>query len=251
MSSYDLDSIQDGITSPPPQTPAITVHPSTMMPPTQPLSAPLQGNFSTARPLNLLHKVNNAGAAGIQEATVITNPSANNQPTNNSLLPALVPLPSGVSFIQAQRLEAPATTVSEFSTRLIDSLFSTDVYEFTDLPLLTWFRKNQVVTEGEVPFFSTPTLAKLMLKENYEMKNYVTSFQTKINDLSSIHCMAALVALTEQIFKRQLILLGQVARAPAEDPLRKDVFFDRTFNLLSHITFAELVVLEQIGQRMC
>ena len=117
MSSYDLDSIQDGITSPPPQTPAITVHPSTMMPPTQPLSAPLQGNFSTARPLNLLHKVNNAGAAGIQEATVITNPSANNQPTNNSLLPALVPLPSRVAspssrlrdlkLLQQQYLSSP------------------------------------------------------------------------------------------------------------------------------------------------
>jgi hypothetical protein len=50
------------------------------MPPTQPVPAPLQDNFSTARQLNLLHKVNNAGAAGIQEATVITNPSANNQP---------------------------------------------------------------------------------------------------------------------------------------------------------------------------
>ena len=174
MSSYDLDSIQDGITSPPPQTPAITVHPSTMMPPTQPLSAPLH----TARPLNLLHKVNNVGAAGIHEATVDTNPSAINQPPNIPLLPSLVSLPSGVSFIQAQRLEAPATTVSEFSTRLIDSLYSTDVYEFTDLPLLTWFRKNQVVTEGEVPFFSTPTLAKLMLKENCEMKNFVATFQT-------------------------------------------------------------------------
>ena len=166
MSSYDLDSIQDGITSPPPQTPAITVHPSTMMPPTQPLSAPLQGNFSTARPLNLLHKVNNAGAAGIQEATVITNPSANNQPTNNSLLPALVPLPSGTTFLQAQRLDAPASTVSESTTRLIDSIYSTDVFEYTDLPLLTWFRKHTLVADGEVPFFSTPTLAKLMLKEH-------------------------------------------------------------------------------------
>ena len=122
MSSFDLDSLQDGITSPPPQTPATTVHSSTMMPPTQPVPAPLQDNFSTARPLNLLHKVNNAGAAGIQEATVITNPSATDQPPNNSTLPALVSVPSGVSFIQAQRLEAPATTVSEFSTRLIDSL---------------------------------------------------------------------------------------------------------------------------------
>ena len=54
--------------------------------------------------------------------------------------------------------------------------------------------------EGEVPFFSTPTLAKLMLKENYEMKNSAVTFQTKINDLSGIHRMAALVALVEQIF---------------------------------------------------
>ena len=58
------------------------------------------------------------------------------------------------------------------------------------------------MTEGEVPFFSTPALAiaRLMLKEDYKMRNYVTTFQAKINDLSSIHRMAALVALTEQLF---------------------------------------------------
>ena len=35
---------------------------------------------------------------------------------------------------------------------------------------------------------------------------------------------AGVQPLTEQVFKRQLILLGQVARAPPGDPLRKDVF---------------------------
>ena len=121
-------------------------------------------------------------------------------PEPKSALPALVPLPSGTSFLQAQRLDAPASTVSESTTRLIDSVFSTDIFEYTDLPLLTWFRKHTLVADGEVPFFSTPTLAKLMLKENQDLKSYVSAFQSKISSLTGIHRMSALVALTETIF---------------------------------------------------
>ena len=88
-----------------------------------------------------------------RQSLLILLPLSPNQQTTPSALPALVSLPSGVSFTQAQRLEAPVTTTSEFSTRLIDSLCSTDVYELTDLPLLTWFGKNQVVIEGEGSFF--------------------------------------------------------------------------------------------------
>ena len=41
--------------------------------------------------------------------------------------------------------------------------------------------------------------------------------------------------LTEQLLKRQLILLGQVARAPATDPLRRDVFIGDACRLvISH-----------------
>ena len=50
--------------------------------------------------------------------------------------------------------------------RLVESIYPTDVFEYTDTNLLTWFRKHTLVAEGEVPFFSTVTLAKLMLKEN-------------------------------------------------------------------------------------
>ena len=75
------------------------------------------------------------------------------------------------------------------TTRLIDSVFSTDVFEYTDLPLLTWFRKHTLVADGEVPFFSTPTLAKLMLKENQGLRNCVSAFQGKIISLTGIHRM--------------------------------------------------------------
>ena len=90
--------------------------------------------------------------------------------------------------------------VSESTTRLIDSVFSTDVFEYTDLPLLTWFRRHTLVAVGEVPFFSTPTLVKLMLKENQDLRNYVSAFQGKISSLTGIRRMSALVALTETIF---------------------------------------------------
>ena len=50
---------------------------------------------------------------------------------------------------------------------------------------------------------NTPTLAKLMLKENYELRNYVTTFQAKINDLSS---MAALVAEGVPVICRQILV---------------------------------------------
>jgi len=46
---------------------------------------------------------------------------------------------------------------------------------------------------------------------------------------------AVVKPLTEQIFKRQLILLGQVARAPVGDPLRKDVFMNDSLQpVISH-----------------
>ena len=56
------------------------------------------------------------------------------------------------------------------------------------------------MADGEVPFFSTPTLAKLMLKENHDLKTHVSAFQSKISPLTGIHRMSALVALTETIF---------------------------------------------------
>ena len=56
------------------------------------------------------------------------------------------------------------------------------------------------MADGEVPFPSTPTLAKLMLKENQDLKSYVSAFQGKISSPTGIHRVSALVAPTKIIF---------------------------------------------------
>ena len=211
MSSFDLDDLQgdgDNSNSPPPQTPASNeTAQSATMPPTKPQPSPLWDEFSSARPMNLNHRVNMAGASAErnkqgERSSPDVPPSTKNpaRPPDGPGLAALVPLPSGTSFLQAQRLEASTSTVSETTMRLIESIYSTDVFEYTDTNLLTWFRKHTLVADGEVPFFSTVTLAKLMLKENAELNSYISTFKAKINHLTGIHRMSALVALTETIF---------------------------------------------------
>ena len=140
MSTFDLDELQgDNAYSPPPQTPAsnATVHSRLFaaLPSTKPVPAPPHGYFSSARPMNLQDRVNMAGAPAEnpprsdRSSTIV--PPSPKTPEPKSALPALVPLPSGTSFLQAQRLDAPA------SIRLIDSVFSIGVFEYTDLPLFT------------------------------------------------------------------------------------------------------------------
>jgi hypothetical protein len=93
-------------------------------------------------------------------------------PATTAALPPLVILPNGAAFLQNQRLDAPASTVTETNTRLIASIFTTDCYEYTDLKLITWFRKNAQITAGEAPFFNTQALSKLMTKENPDMRAF-------------------------------------------------------------------------------
>ena len=137
MSSFDLDDLQgdgDNSNSPPPQTPASNATaPSATMPPTKPQPSPLWDEFSSARPMNLNDRVNMAGAqAGHnnqgERSSPDVPPSTKNPPksSDDSDLAALVPLPSGTSFLQAQRLEAPTNTVSETTMRLIESILVLD-----------------------------------------------------------------------------------------------------------------------------
>ena len=84
-------------------------------------------------------------------------------PATTGALPPLV--------IQNQRLDAPASTIPETSTRLIDSIFTTDCYEYTELKLITWSRKNAQITAAEAPFFNTQALSKLMTKENPDLSS--------------------------------------------------------------------------------
>ena len=140
MSTFDLDDLLeqgDNANSPPPQTPASNAtddsRPSATLPPTKPAPSP-QGYFSSARPMNLHNKVNMAGASAEtpprSDGTSTNVPPFPKTPEPKSALPALVPLLSGTAFLQAQRLDAPASTVSESTTRLIDSIHSTDVFEY-------------------------------------------------------------------------------------------------------------------------
>ena len=51
----------------------------------------------------------------------------------------------------------------------------------------------------------------------------------------AVYQAAGVQPLSEQLVKRQLVLLGQVARAPATDPLRRDVFIGDTLRpVISH-----------------
>ena len=57
---------------------------------------------------------------GGQEPEQAPNPAA------KAVFPPLVILPNGAAFLQNQRLDAPASTVTETSTRPIASIFTTD-----------------------------------------------------------------------------------------------------------------------------
>ena len=122
-------------------------------------------------------------------------------PANTAALPPLVILPNGAAFLQNQRLDAPASTVTETSTRLIASIFTTDCYEYTDLKLITWFRKNAQITAGEAPFFNTQALSKLMTKENPDLRAFISRFQSTFPGLDGLRRTSALISLFEAIFE--------------------------------------------------
>ena len=122
-------------------------------------------------------------------------------PATTAALPPLVILPNGAAFLQNQRLDAPASTVTETSTRLIASIFTTDCYEYTDLKLITWFRKNAQITAGEAPFFNTQALSKLMTKENPDLRAFISKFQSTFPGLDGLRRTSALISLSEAIFE--------------------------------------------------
>ena len=116
-------------------------------------------------------------------------------------LPLLLDRSGGLAIIQDQRRSQTAQPVAVISVRLIDSLYTTDKFEWTDKRLLDWFKKATMLSNFEVPFFSVPTLATLMLKESKELKTAVDTAKTKVKSLRGILRANALVALTEAIFK--------------------------------------------------
>ena len=117
-------------------------------------------------------------------------------PANTAALPPLVILPNGAAFLQNQRLDAPASTVTETNARLIASIFTTDCYEYTDLKLITWFRKNAQITS-----FNTQALSKLMTKENLNLRAFITKFQATFPGLDGLRRTSALISPSEAIFE--------------------------------------------------
>ena len=115
-------------------------------------------------------------------------------------LPPLVNLSSGSSFLQAQRRDSPAMSISEQTNQLVNSVFTTDCYEWTDFNLISWFRKNQSISNGDAPFFNTAALSKLMMKENLDLKQTVATFQKTFSGLDDLRRHTSLVALTEAVF---------------------------------------------------
>ena len=52
-----------------------------------------------------------------------------------------------------------------------------------------------------MPFFATPALASLMMRENKALSGHVANLQRDLNTYDSMQLHAALVSLTEEIFK--------------------------------------------------
>ena len=91
-------------------------------------------------------------------------------------------------------------SISEQTNQLVNSLFTTDCYEWTDHNLVSWFRKNKSISNGDAPFFNTAALSKLMLKENSDLKQTVATFQKTFSGFDDLRRHTSLIALTEAVF---------------------------------------------------
>ena len=211
MSATDQDKAnkpEDELTPPPPRNrPLVTRSPAVptaaLLPPTVPAgSTP----FSGIHPSNL-SKVFPGAPAELQDSerqTPIPVPPAKPPSSQKFSSPdptALVARSGGLGFVQTQRRETPTVTVVDSSTRLLDSLYTTDKFDYTDVVLINWFRKQQTLAQCEIPFFSTPTLAALMLKENASLRAAVKAIQASIHDQVGPERQATLVKLVEEIFR--------------------------------------------------
>lgn len=109
----------------------------------------------------------------------------------------------GQAFIAKQRREATSISVTDSVRRILNSLYTTDVFCFTDESLLEWFRKDKFVMHemqrSAAPFFSTPSLVELMLKDKPAFKARITSTQAKIPTADGPDLEELLITLTECI----------------------------------------------------
>ena len=85
---------------------------------------------------------------------------------------------------QRRQRDAVSISVADSAKRSLNSLYTTDVFTYTDRTLVEWFRKDNFERHQEarsaVPFFSTSSLAELMLKDKPRFSRDMESCQASI-----------------------------------------------------------------------
>ena len=106
-------------------------------------------------------------------------------------------------FVSKQRRETMSLSTADTARRILNSLYTTDVFTYTDTSLIEWFRKDKFLaneaTRTDAPFFSIPSLAALMLKDKPVFKKEIEDLQGKILTVKGPYLQEALVTLTERI----------------------------------------------------
>ena len=126
------------------------------------------------------------------------------QAAANDLEPALLTnRTGGQAMIAKQRREAVSISVADSAKRILNSLYTTDVFPFTDATLVEWFRKDNFERHQEarsaVPFFSTPSLAEMMLKDKPKFKRDMELCTSKLAKADGPELEELLIVLTELI----------------------------------------------------
>lgn len=192
-------------------TPAINPKPQPSLPPVKSTVKVAQSKVTgqqpptsvspSIQPTNLQSLVDAAAANGSPPKQA--RPATNILPAPEPLLPAIVSRSGGKLFLQVQRQSSPINTIEQSIARVIDSLFTTDMFDYTDQGLVTWFRKSFYNSQdtAAMPFFATPALASLMLKENKALAGHVSDLQKNLSSYDSMQLHSALVSVTEVIFR--------------------------------------------------
>ena len=106
-------------------------------------------------------------------------------------------------FVNKQRRDTVSLSTADTSRRTLNSLYTTDVFTYSDPSLVGWFRKDRFFEKEsnrtDVPFFSTPSLASLMLKDKPTFKDEVKKIQDKLLEAEGPELEELLVTLTESI----------------------------------------------------
>ena len=109
----------------------------------------------------------------------------------------------GQALIAKQRRDAVSISVADSAKKILNSLYTTDVFTFTDTTLVEWFRKNNFERHQEarsaVPFFSTPSLAELMLKDKPRFRRDMEACQASIATADGPELEELFTVLTEII----------------------------------------------------